>query len=47
MCIYGETYVHMYAKYEVSMPNLVPGVCTDDANADDANANNDRQRMIA
>ena len=42
----GGAYVHMYTKYQVSMSNPVPGeVCKDDNN--DANANDDRQSMIA
>ena len=39
----------MHTKYEVSMPNPMAGeVCTDDeADANDANTNDDRQSMIA
>ena len=37
----------MYTKYEVSTSNPVAGeVCTDDTNADNANANDDGQSMI-
>ena len=45
MHIWG-IHVHMYTKYKVSMSNPVPGeVCTDDANDDDDNANDDGQSM--
>ena len=41
------TYMHMYTKYEVSMSTLCQGkVCTDDAKADNTNANDDGQFMI-
>ena len=39
--------MHMCTKYEASMSNPVAGeVCTDDANTNDTNANDDGQSMI-
>ena len=39
--------MHMTTKYEVSISNPVVGeVCTDDDDANNTNANDDRQSMI-